>query len=181
MTKRLQIKLLRHWRLSFSFFCLLCSVTILAAGFAPALANGQNLPNIVGLDQNGKITSLRRSFNERKTVVNFWWVKCSPCKQELPDLLAKQKKYPQADFIYVHAETNAATKAAYKPQVVKEFLDRLNITLPNIIIGNTKARLSAGVEALPTTLLVSAEGKIDAFLVGFTPANTAAIEKWLAQ
>ena len=50
-----------------------------------------------------------------------------------------------------------------------------------MITGNTKARLSAGVESLPTTLLVSPAGKVDQTLVGFTPANTAAIEQWLAQ
>ncbi len=181
MTERLLTKSYRHWRNSFSVFCLLLSVIILTAGGTPASANSQVLPNIVGLDQNGKITSLRRAFTRNKTVVNFWWVKCSPCKQELPDLLAKAKKHPKADFIFVHAETNSATKAAYRPEVVKQFLDQLNITLPKMIIGNTKARLSAGVEALPTTLLVSPDGKVEQFLVGFTPENTAAIEQWLAQ
>lgn len=181
MTERLLIKSYRHWRNSFSVFCLLLSAVILIVGATPASANKPVLPNIVGLDQNGKITSLRRAFAGNKTVVNFWWVKCSPCKQELPDLLAKAKKYPQADFIFVHAETNSATKAAYKPEVVSQFLNRLNITLPKMIISNTKARLSAGVKALPTTLLVSPDGKVDRFLVGFTPANTAAIEQWLAR
>jgi thiol-disulfide isomerase/thioredoxin len=179
MIKQSLTKLSRHWRKNFNTLCLLFSFAILLAGTTPVKA--QSFQNIVGFDQNGKITSLRRSFKNRKTLINFWWVKCSPCKQELPDLLAKEKKHPQADFIYVHAETNPATKAAYKPQVVQQFLDQLNITLPQMIIGNTKARLSAGVEALPTTLLVSPEGKVDQTLVGFTPANTAAIEQWLAQ
>lgn len=181
MTKQLRTKLFLHWRNSFSVFCLLCSFSIFIGSSTPASANGQTLPNIVGLDQNGKITSLRRAFDERKTIVNFWWVKCSPCKQELPDLLAKAKKHPQADFIYVHAETNPTTRAAYSPNEIKDFLDRLNISLPKIIISNTKARLSAGVQALPTTLLVAADGKVDQFLVGFTPENTAAIERWLAE
>jgi thiol-disulfide isomerase/thioredoxin len=162
MIKQSLTKLSRHWRKNFNTLCLLFSFAILLAGTTPVKA--QSFQNIVGFDQNGKITSLRRSFKNRKTLINFWWVKCSPCKQELPDLLAKEKKHPQADFIYV-----------------QQFLDQLNITLPQMIIGNTKARLSAGVEALPTTLLVSPEGKVDQTLVGFTPANTAAIEQWLAQ
>ena len=57
----------------------------------------------------------------------------------------------------------------------------MGISLNNVIIGTTKARMSAGVELLPTTLLVNAGGQIDQVLVGFTDENTAQIASWLAQ
>ena len=154
---------------------------LLMPATAPANANNGAVANIVGRTLDGKLTSLRRSLGEGKTLINFWWVNCSPCKQELPDLIAKENKHPEVKFIYVHAETNAKTKAAYLPEVVQGFLDRMGISLNNVIIGTTKARMSAGVELLPTTLLVNAGGQIDRVLVGFTDENTAQIASWLAQ
>ena len=39
--------------------------------------------------------------------------------------------------------------------------------------------MAAGVEALPTTLLVDESGKVEMVLVGFTVQNTAKIAAWL--
>jgi thiol-disulfide isomerase/thioredoxin len=146
---------------------------------APPRADNQVLPNIVGRTLDGKIASLKHSFDKKPMVVNFWWVKCSPCKQELPDLLAKADQHPEADFIFVHAETNAKTKTAYRVATVNGFLEQLDIVLPKVIVSNTKARLSAGVTALPTTLLVNRRGMVEETLVGFTPDNTKRIKNWL--
>ena len=155
------------------------ALVVLCVGLTGVHAKADSLPNIVGRDLDGKITSLQRSFDGRPMVINFWWIKCSPCKQELPDLIAKEAAYPNVSFVYVHAETNAKTKAPYKVADVTGFLDNQSLQLNRVIIGNTKARKSAGVDALPTTLLVDKQGRVDRKLVGFTPENTAEISSWL--
>lgn len=155
------------------------ALAVLCISLTGVTAQADSLPNIVGRDLDGKITSLHRSFDGKPTVINFWWIKCSPCKQELPDLIAKDAAYPNVDFIFVHAETNAKTKGAYEIDDVKGFLDRQALLLDRVIIGNTKARKSAGVNALPTTLLVDKQGRVDQTLVGFTPENTEKILEWL--
>lgn len=158
----------------FAFIIVFSTLNVIATP-----AKSEILPNIVGRDLDGKITSLRRSFNDRPMVVNFWWVKCSPCKQELPDLIAKSEAYPLVDFVYVHAETNAKTKSPYTIDAVSGFLNRLSLKLDHVIIGNTQARKSAGIDALPTTLLINKNGRVEQKLVGFTPENTASIKQWL--
>lgn len=179
--KKLSILLMQPSRIKSqtTIFALACALFFSAP--VPSLATEGEVSNIVGRSLDGSLASLRRSLGEGKTLINFWWVKCSPCKQELPDLISKELDHPEVKFIYVHAETNAETKAPYKPEVVKGFLDRMDISLKNVIIGTTKARMSAGVTLLPTTLLVNAKGQIDKSLVGFTAENTAQISAWLKQ
>lgn len=142
-------------------------------------AKSDALPNIVGRDLEGKMVSLHRSFEGKPTVVNFWATWCAPCKKELPDLLEKAIKYPNTDFIFVHAETDKETGSPYSPEAIKPYLNRLGLSLPKLIIGNTKARMSAGVDALPTTMLVSSDGELEQILTGFTPETTRRIGNWL--
>lgn len=142
-------------------------------------AQAEIISNIVGKKLDGRITSLHRTLTGKPAVINFWWVKCSPCKKELPDLIRKSRSSPEIDFIYVHAQTNNKTKTAYDTQSVSNFLEQQGISLSNVIIATTKARMSVGVEALPTTMLVSGAGQIEQTLVGFTPENTKAIANWL--
>ncbi len=179
MIKLFPIKSLPSWTANFNRASLIGLALLMLLPTASLSAAGQQVPNIVGRDLEGNLVSLRQTFEGKKTLINFWWVKCSPCKQELPDLIAKEKKHPEVDFIYVHAETNAKTKSAYDSATVKAFLDGLGLSLSKVIIGNTKARMAAGVEALPTTLLVHESGNVEMVLVGFTPENTAKIAAWL--
>ncbi|MBT5156623.1 MAG: TlpA family protein disulfide reductase [Rhodobiaceae bacterium] len=179
MMKLLPIELSLSWTTSFNRACLVGLALLMFLPTASISAAGQQLPNIVGRDLEGNLVSLRRSLQGKKTLINFWWVQCSPCKQELPDLIAKEKSHPEVDFIYVHAETNAKTKSAYEPAIIQAFLGGLGLSLSKVIIGNTKSRMAAGVEALPTTLLVDESGKVEMVLVGFTVQNTAKIAAWL--
>ena len=161
-------------RYSLSGFALILCFALLATS-----AKADILPNIVGRDLDGKITSVHKSFSGKPMVMNFWWIMCSPCKKELPELIGKSKSHPDVDFVYVHAETNAKTKSPYSIDEVAGFLNSRSLELDSVIIGNTKARKAAGIDALPTTLLVDATGRVDKKLVGFTPQNTATIKAWL--
>ena len=101
MTKLLLVKFLRLYRRSCNraiVFSLLVAISAIAS---PAVAQSNELPVIVGRDAAGNLTSLKRAFAGKPMLINFWWVQCSPCKQELPDLIAKEQAYPHADFIYV--------------------------------------------------------------------------------
>ena len=172
-----QIKLRRLLKGPYSLF--LSLIALMALLIFSTQAKSDALPNIVGRDLEGKMVSLHRSFEGKPTVVNFWATWCAPCKKELPDLLEKAKKYPNTDFIFVHAETDKETGAPYSPEAIKLYLNRLGLSLPKLIIGNTKARMSAGVDALPTTMLVSSGGALDQILIGFTPETTRQIGNWL--
>ena len=156
---------------------LLSSLIFLFPIFSAAMA--ADLPNIVGRDLDDKMVSLHRSFEAKPTVINFWATWCAPCKKELPDLLEKAKKYPHTDFIFIHAETDKETGAPYSSEAIKLYLNRLGLSLPKSIIGNTKARMSAGVDTLPTTMLVSSGGVLEQILTGFTPETTRQIGNWL--
>lgn len=174
MTK-LKGRLAPHWTVYYKPLLIIACIY----WFLLSSVQAEIIPNIVGKTLDKKITSLHRTLSGKPTVVNFWWVKCSPCKKELPDLIKKSKAYPDVDFIYIHAQTNSATKSLYDAATVSQFLSSQGISLEKVIIANTKSRQSVGVEALPTTLLVNRFGRIEKNLVGFTPQNTASISEWL--
>ena len=82
-------------------------------------------------------------------------------------------------ILSMYCESDPKTKSAYEVSAVTDFLKRQNFELPKVIISNTKARLSAGIEELPTTVLVGSDGKVDLRLAGFTDKNTKKIKEWL--
>jgi len=61
---------------------------------------------------------------------------------------------------YEVAGKESKKKSPYTIDAVSGFLNRLSLKLDHVIIGNTKARKSAGVDALPTTLLISKNGRV---------------------
>ena len=50
---------------------------------------------------DGQLFSMR-ALKERPKVVNFFWVECQPCKQELPELAQLQQTYPSVVFLALH-------------------------------------------------------------------------------
>ena len=173
-------KCLQSWKrnsckvaIAFCLFCLLPSNL--------AAASDTVLPQVIGRNWDGNLVSLRREFNERPMIVNFWATWCAPCKRELPELVKLEKKHPGVDFVFVHAFTDPKTKKPLSPQQLKDFLKPMGIKLQNTIITGTRNGTNAGVEAYPTTLLISASGSIDQKLLEYSVQNMEILRVWLSK
>jgi len=117
-----------------------------------------------GVDQNGDPVSSDDYLGE-VLVVNFWYAACAPCRAEAPDLVELSADYAGkgASFLGVNVRDQADTAISFD--------ETFGIEYPSIIDTNdgaVKLAFSGSVppNAVPTTLVLDAEGRIAARIVG---------------
>lgn len=107
---------------------------------------------------------------EGVVVLNFWYAGCPPCRVEAPDLEAVFQEYgDRATFLGVNVRDSAVTAAAFE----REF----GISYDSILDLSTRDVLSAFAgqvppSAVPTTLVLDAEGRVAARVSGMLPSAT---------
>lgn len=114
---------------------------------------------LAGLD--GKTVKLS-DFKGKVVVLNFWATWCPPCRREIPDLIALQKKYGK-DLVVVGVSLDENGLAA-----VKSFVAKNGINYP-VVMGDQKiASAYGGITAIPTTFVIDRAGKIAGHIEGGT-------------
>ena len=106
---------------------LLCLLTTSAFG----VELGDRAPNIIGKflggERNGEWFRLNRA-PAQPTLVNFFWVDCLPCAEELPELARLERQCPRVRFLAVHAEDDDA-------EAILQYLAKLPAHPRNIFAG----------------------------------------------
>jgi thiol-disulfide isomerase/thioredoxin len=103
------------------------------------------------------------------TVLNFWYASCPPCRVEAPDLETVHQDYPDVNFVGVNIRDSAANAGAFE----KEF----DVSYDSILDVSTRDVLSAFAgqvppSAVPTTLVLDADGRVAARISGQLPSAT---------
>ncbi len=93
-------------------------------------------------------------------LLNFWATWCGPCKEEMPSLARLQTQFDPTQFQVVTVTTDM------HPQGIKQFLDHLGIRLPVLFDENEDVSRSFMVRGLPTTVLITQEGRAVGRAVG---------------
>jgi thiol-disulfide isomerase/thioredoxin len=101
---------------------------------------------------SGETVSLQQ-FSGQPIVINIWASWCPPCVREMPVLAEAQRSLPDVHFLFANLGEDA--------QSVKGFLQQLNIELDNVLLDQ-RNQLGAhyGSRALPTTLFIDAQGRL---------------------
>ncbi len=100
------------------------------------------------------------------TVVNFWYAGCAPCRAEAPDLVEIYEEF-QADGVQF-VGVNTRDQSAQAVQFAEEF----GVEYPSLMDtegGRQVQRAFAGqvpLNAVPTTLVLDAEGRVAHRVVG---------------
>lgn len=103
----------------------------------------------------------------RVTIVNFWATWCGPCRAEIPDLVALQKKYGK----YVQVVGISQDEAP--ADVVGQFAVDHAVNYPIVMSTPELSRAFPGINALPTSYILDREGRIVQKHVGMlTPTRT---------
>jgi thiol-disulfide isomerase/thioredoxin len=103
-------------------------------------------------------------------VLNFWYAGCPPCRVEAPDLEEVYQEYgDRVTFLGVNVRDSAATASSFE----REF----GVTYDSILDVSTRDVLSAFAgqvppSAVPTTLVLDAEGRVAARISGMLPSAT---------
>ena len=93
-------------------------------------------------------------FKGKVAIVNFWATWCLPCRREIPALVALQDRY-RGRVVVVGVVDDSASD-----EIVRRFASTLQVNYPVIRTSMDLNRRFPSVEALPTTVLVDARGRV---------------------
>ncbi len=136
---------------------LVCSQALAAVDFT--------LPGI-----DGKRYSLS-DFRGKWVVVNYWATWCPPCRAEIPDLI---------EFHEQNKERAVVLGVAYEQisvERLRKFAKKFAINYPILMVEPGSSEVLGPIPGLPTTYLVSPEGKVVAQQAGMITGK--AIEKFI--
>jgi thiol-disulfide isomerase/thioredoxin len=142
-----------------------------AEGEGPEI--GQLAPNIVGRTLEDRPYRLRVD-TEKPKVINFFWVSCIPCKEEMPELAQLEKKYPNFKFISVHTKKESA-------QNVANFIKSLSGAPSNIVLTSGGMQEAFNYMGLPHTIVLDSDNVVQMNFIGYTADNIKQLDKVLQQ
>jgi thiol-disulfide isomerase/thioredoxin len=120
-----------------------------------ALVVGGVFPGLEGKGLDGTAVSTA-ALKGKVVLVDFWATWCGPCKTELPHVVAAYKKYHDKGFDVV------AVSLDRDESDLRKFVEEKQIPWPQIFTGASEIADTFGIESIPTTFLVDADGKIAA-------------------
>ncbi len=133
----------------------LYTLFLLFACSLPVNAIDMPLKDLVGKESN------LSDYSGKWVVVNYWATWCPPCREEMPELQAFHDAHSETDGVVLGMNTQVIEE-----QEIIEFLDDYFVTYPNFRVGPVSNTELGKVPGLPTTFLVSPEGKVEARQVG---------------
>ncbi len=95
-------------------------------------------------------------------VVNFWATWCGPCKLEMPHLIEIANEYQRQGVRVIGISLDAAI-----PTTIKSAVAAFGITYPVLVGGAEKIFSRTGIDGIPATLIIGADGKVCRTLVGY--------------
>jgi len=144
----------------------------LVAGSAQADGDLGRVPPIAARDLDGAAFSLDDALEQGPVVISFWATWCKPCRKELPEVQKILAAYKEKGFSVVAISADGpADEAKVRPYVRSQKFEFTVIPDPD---GELQRRFQ--VEALPTTLLVTAEGMIVHRSVGYRRGDEILLE-----
>lgn len=130
-------------------------------GLFQKLSPAPSLTGVVVTDAQGADVDLGR-YKGKSLLVNVWATWCAPCVAEMPSLNRLQAKLGSDSFAVVPIAVDEASLDKVKAFLADHQLDRL----PALLDANHALDRVLKVAALPTSLLVSPDGKIVARFTG---------------
>jgi thiol-disulfide isomerase/thioredoxin len=120
-------------------------------------------------DINGQKFDLKNN-NGKIYVINFWFISCAPCKQEIPELNELVKQYKESGEVVFLAI------ALDSQRELKKFLKSTPF-LYHIVGNGQYFAQKYGVDGFPTHLIVGKDGFIKFSTIGLAPNTIYWLDK----
>ncbi len=133
-----------------------CTVKSTSPGGTPAPAvSFQNL--------DGQTVKLSQ-YRGKVVLVNFWATWCEPCRSEIPELIQFQNEYAGKGFTVLGIAMDQEGKKVVAPFVAKPQFQvgghKVAMNYPIVLGNDNVATKFGGIIGLPTTFVISKDGKI---------------------
>jgi len=159
------------------------SLLLLVAAPAAFAANdgsgpevGNEVPLLNGYTLEGESYRLRSDKGSTK-VINFFWVGCHPCREEMPELAKLEKQFKSVKFISVHTTLYEHTE---EPENVAKFIKSLKAAPSNIVL-TTSGELGNdfNIKGLPHTMILDENNNVLLNIAGYNKNNMQILAKAL--
>ena len=132
-----------------------------------AQSNKQAAPDFTVYDKEGKAHNLSE-FQGKPVILNFWASWCGPCKMEMPDFDEKYQAYgEQVHFLMV----NLTDGSQETVETASAFVSGEGYSFPVYFDTDRSGAIAYGVNAVPVTYFIDAEGYFVAYQQGMLSAE----------
>jgi thiol-disulfide isomerase/thioredoxin len=115
--------------------------------------NPERMPPFLVNDLQGTMVSTA-DLHGKVVVLNFWATWCPPCREEIPEMIELSKRYKdKLQIIGVSMDDAPAREVA-------EFAMQVGINYPVVMGSGSIEAEYGGVPALPTSFIISPEGRV---------------------
>ena len=132
-------------------------------------ANLPSEPDVTFKNLEGQDVALAR-FKGKVVVVNFWATWCEPCQTEIPWMIGFQQKYADRGFTLLGVAMDDEGKSIVEPYVEKTQFDvdghSMTMNYPIVLGNDDLASKFGGLIGLPTTIVITRDGKIHKRFIG---------------
>jgi peroxiredoxin len=117
-------------------------------------------PDFALEDLNGSQVTLS-AYKGKVLFINFWATWCPPCRAEIPDFIEVYDEYKNKGL-----EILGVSVDQISPDQVSKFVERYKMNYPVAMATNELFRDYPPPQAIPTTLVIDRDGKIQYKKVG---------------
>ena len=146
-----------------------CALLILLTVLASRPLVAQDLaPPFSARDLEGNRYALEE-LTGKIVVLNFWFVQCKPCVQEMPELNELVQEYQDKDVVFLAFALNG--KAELKQFLKKRAFDYQIVPDAQAVAGQYS------VEGYPTHIVIDVKGNVAYRTMGLSPHTVGDLEK----
>ena len=141
--------------------------------FAPVSSHAAPAPTFKARDLSGRVIDVAQLRRQGPVLLDFWATWCKPCLEAIPELQDLHTRFGPRGLTVIGISVDGPRNQAR----IRPFVNRLGITYPIVLDDDERLRHLYQVVAMPTALLIDADGNVESVRVGYRPGEGEALEK----